>query len=84
MCIKEPKYLLINGVPFPKCHVSAQKACHKSIPAMLLSICFTLNEEEGFVQGYKLGKIQRVLLSCTVDDTKPGLPTCLLVIKMIL
>jgi hypothetical protein len=62
-------YLFIDSVPVSKYNVASQKACHESIPATFLAMCFALNEEERFVQGYKLGKIERVLFGRAVDNT---------------
>jgi hypothetical protein len=67
--VTELIYLFIDSIPVSKHNVASQKACHESIPATFFAVHFALNEEERLVQGYKLGKIERVLFCCAVNNT---------------
>jgi hypothetical protein len=76
-------YLFIDSVSVSEYDVTSQKARNESICTTLFAICFALYKEKSFVQGYKLGKVERVLFCCTIDKTETLLPTFSLVIGMI-
>ena len=62
-------YLFIDSVPVSEYNVASHKAGDESISTTFFAVCLSLSEEEDFVQGDELGKIERVLFSCAVDNT---------------